>query len=155
MDRNNDNLQQDTPLSPGSLMNILTGLCTLQRMITAHHHVFRGWILHNHRAGLVMDVTGEGTMRVVGTRLKQSQVNAHAWCMVVAFGILLPLGIIWARYFRVRPCQWALHARVSVELYSGPAWAVGPGSCCTTAIESQPWQTRCSSACDPAWHQQN
>ena len=29
-------------------------------------------------------------------------VQAHAWCMVTAFAILFPAGIIWARYYRVR-----------------------------------------------------
>ena len=72
-----------------------------QRMITAHHHAFRGYIRHNHRSGLLMDLTGEGTMWPVDTRLAIQKVDAHAWCMVVAQGILLPVGVIWARYFRV------------------------------------------------------
>ena len=76
----------------------------VQRMITAHHHVKSGIIRHNHRAAVAGTFAVPGSIRVVRTRLDPAWVQAHAWCMVVAFAILFPAGIIWARYFRVRRC---------------------------------------------------
>lgn len=63
---------------------------------------------HNHRVGLNFDPSGEGRIFVVATRLSIRKVQAHAWTMIVAWGILLPFGIIWARYFRVRSLCFGL-----------------------------------------------
>lgn len=67
-------------------------------MITAHGHRIRGLSQHGHRAALFMDASGQGSMRVTSTRLSNKKVQAHAWCMFIAFGIILPIGIIWARW---------------------------------------------------------
>ncbi|KAK9799723.1 hypothetical protein WJX73_004470 [Symbiochloris irregularis] len=88
----------DTLFKPGAVL----------RMITAHHHVFHGFIQHNHRAGLLFNMTGQGSMQVVPTRLKSTDVDAHAWCMFVAFGVLIPLGIMWARYCKGVMQKWYL-----------------------------------------------
>ena len=109
-------------------------------MITAHHHEYRGFLQHNHRAGVMMNVEGEGDMWVVHTRLDNKKVQAHAWCMVVAWGILLPMGIIWARYFRVgappqrRLLAWSRGFRVGIaseSLLCRNLWRVYVQSFCT------------------------
>ena len=69
-------------------------LASVQRMITAHHHVLAGVSRHNHRAALEGTFIYPGTVRVVPTRLNKTHVNAHAWSMVVAFAILFPAGAL-------------------------------------------------------------
>lgn len=73
------------------------GLCCVQRMITAHNHNYRALMEHNHRAAIVMDLADGGTIRVVEPRLDVVRVQAHAWLMFAAFGLILPWGVIWAR----------------------------------------------------------
>lgn len=69
----------------------------MQRMITAHGHNIRALSQHGHRASLFMDASGQGSMRMTPSRLNNKKVQAHAWSMFIAFGILLPAGIIYAR----------------------------------------------------------
>lgn len=70
----------------------------MQRMITAHGHDIRALSQHGHRAALYMDAAGQGSMWKTSTRLNNKKVQAHAWCMFIAFGIILPIGVIWARW---------------------------------------------------------
>ncbi|KAK9808162.1 hypothetical protein WJX73_003763 [Symbiochloris irregularis] len=86
-----------------------------QRMITAHGHRIRGLSQHGHRAAVLFEATGQGNMFVVPTRLSVTDAQAHAWCMFIAFGIFLPAGIIWARYFRDLFGKWYfLHMGIQI-----------------------------------------
>ena len=70
----------------------------------------------SYRSGLKVTFSQPGSARTVPLRLNDHLIQAHAWSMFVAWGVILPMGVIGARYFKVLPPGVPALCRVHVHV---------------------------------------
>lgn len=106
----------------------------------AFHKDFHGLLRHNYRSGLKITFSQPGSARTVPLRLDPHLIQAHAWCMFVAWGVVLPMGVIGARYFRVRICYLITYFDLTSSLKTRGAVASAYGVCMTLCyIQAHAW----------------